>query len=148
MRNRRGFTIIELLVVIAVGAILVTITMSAFGGVRSRYAVREARQAFTSLHARTRAMAIESGQTMALKWDLIGDSVWVSRNDTTQEVVNLMDELGVDMTGTGTVHTLCLNSRGFAQSGCTSFSTTATFKLVGPTDTATISITPVGLVSY
>lgn len=144
MEDRRGFTIIELLTVIVVGAILLTITITQFGTVSRRFAVREASNTFAALHARTRAHAIEVGQTIELHVDLDGDSVWIARNDTTLELVRLDQEFGVDVTGSASSYTLCMNSRGYGDEGCNSFSTSAQIRFQSGADSATVTMLPLG----
>ena len=148
MERRRGFTLIEVVVVIMVGAVLLSLAINAFGGVRAGYAVREARTAFAALHARTRAQAIEFGQTVELHVDAGGDSVWIARNDTILETLRLGNELGVDLrSGTSPV-TLCVNSRGYGDTGCTSFGSPLAFYFVNASDTAGIEMFPLGQLRY
>ena len=144
MQDRKGFTVVEMLIVVTVTVLLVMIgvnSMSAFAG---RTAVRQARNAFLSLHARTRAQAVEFGQNTLLNVDGGGDSVWISRNDTTLSVVRFRAELGVDIDGSG-VHTLCMSSRGFADASCNSFGEgTLTVRFIQGGDSVTISVLPLG----
>ena len=128
--SRRGFTIIELLIVVAVGGILTTFVMVAFGNAQGHFAVRQARNTFASLHARARAQAIEFGTTTSLHVDAAGDSVWITRNDTTLETISFVDQFGVDLDGADASFELCMSPRGFGDSSCTSISglTTLAFK--------------------
>lgn len=144
MEKRRGFTIIEMLTVIVVGAILLTITVTQFGTVSRRFAVREASNTFAALHARTRAHAIEMGQAIEFHVDLDGDSVWIARNDTTVELVRLDAEFGVDVTGSSSSYTLCMNSRGYGDEGCNSFTTSAQIGFHSGADSTTVTMLPLG----
>lgn len=144
----RGFTVIELIVAIVVAGILAGIALPAFGGVRSALAVRDAQQALASLQARARAHAVEFGQTVELHVDVSGDSMWIERNDTTLESVDLGADRGVDIQGAATHVTLCMNSRGYGDSGCTSFSSAVTISFVSAGETATVEILPLGQVRY
>ncbi|MGD2068072.1 MAG: prepilin-type N-terminal cleavage/methylation domain-containing protein [Gemmatimonadota bacterium] len=148
MEHRRGFTLIEVVVVISVGAALLTLAVAGFGGVRSRYAVREARASFAALHARTRAHAIEFGQTVELHADAAGDSIWIERNDTILEAVRLGNELGVDLLSDVSVLTLCINSRGYGDSGCSSFSAPLSLYFAAVGDTARLEVFPLGQLRY
>src|SRR5687768_8788025 len=65
MTNRRsGFTMIELVIAITIGIVLTGIAYRGFAGYMGRTAARSARTTFASLHARTRANAIEMGTTV------------------------------------------------------------------------------------
>ena len=148
MRNRTGFTVVEMLVVVTVGAILLSITMNSLANFRTRTSVRQARDVFLSFHARTRAQAVEFGQNTELNIDSGGDSIWISRNDTTLSVVNMQTQLGVDIEGSG-VHTLCMTARGFADSSCNSFGqSTLTVRFIQGPRTVTISVLPLGQALY
>jgi prepilin-type N-terminal cleavage/methylation domain-containing protein len=148
MRNRQGFTVVEMLIVVTVSVILVMIGVNSMSAFRGRTAVRQARNAFLSLHARARAQAVEFGQNTMLNVDTGGDSVWISRNDTTLTLVRFRADLGVDIDGSG-VHTLCMSSRGFADASCNSFGETAlTVRFIQARDSMTISVLPLGQVLY
>lgn len=150
MDSRRGFTLIEMVVVIMVAGILLSFSVNAFGNIRSRFAVRDARQAFTSLHARARAQAIEYGRTTEFRFDVTGDSIWVERNDTTLTRIHLQNEFGVDMTSnqSQTVYTLCMNTRGFGKTGCTDFTANLTIEFSNGDDTESLGMTPLGAIRY
>lgn len=144
LMRRRGFTIIEMVIAIIVGGILLSISVAAFGAVESRTAVRQARNVFAGLHARTRAHAIEFGTTTLLEIDVGGDSVWISRNDTTLETIRLGDEFGVDLTSGATRYTLCMSPRGYADTGCTSFNTGVTLTFARGAKSMTATMLPLG----
>ena len=149
MSNRRGFTIIELLTAIMVGAILVTIGITAFGTVSRRFAAREARSAFSSLHARARAQAIEYGEGIEFHTEAAGDSIWIERNDTTLEKLRLQNEFGVDLMSTPASVTLCLNSRGYGSEGCSvNLGSAVTFSFATTTDTFSVEMLPLGQLVY
>lgn len=144
MQKRRGFTIIEMITVILVGAILVTIAFSAFGTVSRRYSAREARNSFEALHARSRAQAIEYGQTIEFRAEADGDSIWIERNDSTLEKIRLMNQFGVDLMSNPASVTLCLNSRGYGDEDCSDVSTAVTFAFATSSDTISIEMLPLG----
>ena len=76
MRRRvRGFTLIEVLVTILIGAILTSIAVKGFGLTSSEMSVRQARNVFTGMVARARAMAIERGTLTRFYVDPAGDSI-------------------------------------------------------------------------
>lgn len=148
MTHRRGgFTMIELVIVIMVGAVLTGIAFQSFSGVQGKMAARQARQTFTSLHARARANAIEMGTTVQLNVDMDSDSVWIQRGTTRVETVPFRQNLGVDIRGTGTLR-LCMNPRGFAETSCNSFTTTQTLVFAGGTDTAGVQVRTLGQLYY
>ena len=112
---------IEMMVVIMVGAVLTSISISAFSGLQTRMAQRGAQRAVQSMHERARMMAVESGQTVEFHLDRTGDSIWIERNDTIMDRILIEDEFGVDLNASSNLMHICFNSRGFAQSGCSSF---------------------------
>lgn len=141
--SRKGFTVIELVIVILIGSILATIAMGQFGEAQNRFAIQGAQNQFISFHARARAMAIESGKTVKVHWDHVGDSAWITRGDTILESVNFQSRYRVDLVGSGSGSnpwTLCLTSRGYADSDCNSFSSMPNldFKLQGLTSRVTV----------
>lgn len=145
--RRRGFTLIELVVVLLVGITLTSITLRSFSGVQGRMAARQARSTFASLHARTRAQAIEFGQTTSLWVDFDRDSVWIQRDAVRIETLRFQSALGVDIRGTGQLR-LCMNPRGFANTVCNSFSTSQTVVFAAGSDTAGVQIRPIGQLLY
>ena len=146
-RGRAGFTLIELVIVLMVGALLTGIAFRSFSGVMGKMAARQARQSFASLHARTRANAIEMGENVSLNVDMDRDSVWVQRGATRVETIRFRIDLGVDIQGTGSLR-LCMNPRGFADTSCNSFNTTQTLVFAGGTDTAGVQIRTLGQLYY
>jgi prepilin-type N-terminal cleavage/methylation domain-containing protein len=146
-RPRSGFTILELVIVIMVGALLTGIAFRGFSGVQGRMAARQARQSLASLHARTRANAIEMGTTVQLNIDRGGDSAWVQRGSTRVETIHFRGELDVDIQGSGTVR-LCMNPRGFAETACNSFTSTETIVFAAGGDTAGVQIRTLGQLYY
>lgn len=146
-RRNRGFTLIEMVIVVVIGAILTSMALNSFSGVQGRASVRQARGTFASLHARTRASAIEFGETTRLIVDMDNDSVAIRRGTTSIEKVRFDEALGVDILGTGTL-TLCMNPRGFAETACNSFSTTQTVTFQAGTDTAQVQIRTLGQLTY
>ena len=135
-RKSHGFTILELMVVLAIGAILSTVAIQSFADVQLRLQQRGAQRAFESLHNRARMMAIESGQTVEFHLDRVGDSIWIERNDTIIDRVNIEDEFGVDLNATSAQMHICFNSRGFGDSSCSSFNSLSfvSFRSNGPVD--------------
>ena len=146
MGNRgSGFTIIELVIVLMVGSILTSIALVGFSGVGGRYSVSGAERSFLSLHARARAQAVEFGETVQLNVDPAWDSVWVSRGSDVLEAMNFKVEFNVDVsTSNSSDLTLCMNPRGFADTGCNSFTSPVTVSFALATDTASVRVLPLG----
>ena len=145
--RKGGFTIIELVVALIIGVVLTSIAVRGFSGMQGRMAARQARQVFASIHARTRASAIEFGQTTRLNIDYDKDSVWISRGAVQVEVMPFRRNLGVDILGTGTLR-LCMNARGFADTRCNSFNATQTITFQAGADTAGVQIRTLGQLYY
>lgn len=142
--RRHGFTLIEMVITIMVGGILLSIAVAGFGAVQSRTSVRQARNVFAGVHARARAHAIEFGTTTLLEVDVGGDSVWISRNDTTLEAIRLRSEFGVDLTAGATRYTLCMSPRGYADTSCTSFAGAVTLTFERGAEAMTATMLPLG----
>jgi prepilin-type N-terminal cleavage/methylation domain-containing protein len=148
MRDRRGFTVVELIIVIIVGVILAGVAIRSLSEMQTRMSVKQARQVFVSMHARARAQAIEFGQRTRLRIDTSGDSAWLSRNDSTLEVVKFRDNFGVNVSGASSSYTVCMNARGFADSSCNSFSSTVTLSFVMADQTSSLRLLPLGQILY
>jgi Tfp pilus assembly protein FimT len=148
MENRSGFTVAELVVVLMVGVILTTIVVRTMSGIQNRTSVRQARDVYVAMHARTRAQAVEFGQRTLLNIDPGGDSIWISRNDSVLEVVRFGSAMGVELETGGGAATVCMNSRGFAESACNSFSSTLTLTFIQGNDKTSVDVLPLGQVLY
>ena len=136
---------IELVVVLMVGSVLTSIAITSFNGVSGRFATNGARQTFMALNARARAQAVEYGRTVHLNLDPSGDSVWLSRGSDVLEVLDFGEEFDVDIrTSTNSDLRVCMSSRGFADTGCNSFSSPVTVTFVLAIDTASVRVFPLG----
>jgi prepilin-type N-terminal cleavage/methylation domain-containing protein len=144
MRAPRGFTLIEVVIALLIGSILTSIALSSYGNAQGRFAVRGARNTFTSLHARARATAIERGTTVRLLVDVGGDSVVITRGTTVVEKIRFDEEFRVDLQSTSGNLLLCMNARGYADTGCTNFSAAVTVTFRQNADTASVRILPLG----
>lgn len=142
--RRRGFTVIELVIAIMVGGILLSIVVAGFGAVENRTATRQARNVFAGLHARARAHAIEFGTRTLFVVDVAGDSAWISRNDTTLETMRFADQFGVHLTASDTRYTLCMSPRGYADTSCNSFTTSASVTFERADESMTATMLPLG----
>ena len=146
MNDRRsGFSIIELVVVLMVGSVLTSIAITEFNGVSGRFAVKGARQTLMSMHARARVQAVEFGQTVKLHVDPGGDSIWLSRDGEVLDVLDFGKEFNVDIqTSTNSEVRVCMNPRGFADTGCNSFTSPVTITFVLTSDSASVLILTLG----
>ena len=146
MNDRRsGFSIIELVVVLMVGSVLTSIAITEFNGVSGRFAVKGARQTLMSMHARARVQAVEFGQTVKLHVDPGGDSIWLSRDGEVLDVLDFGKEFKVDIqTSTNSEVRVCMNPRGFADTGCNSFMSPVTVTFVLMSDSASVLILTLG----
>jgi len=145
---RRGFTLIELIIVVLIGSILTGIALSGYGKAQGRVAVRGARNTLASMHARTRAMAIERGSNVQLDIDVAGDSIMVTSGATTLEKIRFGDELHVDIQSASGNLQLCMSPRGYADTACTNFSSTVTVTFWQNADSASVRILPLGQLIY
>ncbi len=143
--GRSGFSVIELVIVLMIGSILTSIVITSFSGVSGRFAVKGARQTFMSMHARARAQAVEYGRTVRLNVDAGGDSVWLSTGGEVLEVLHFDEEFNVDIrTSTDSNLQLCMNPRGFADTGCNNFSSPVTVTFLLTSDTASVRVLTLG----
>jgi len=148
MRAPRGFTLIEIVIALVIGSILTSIALSSYRNAQGRFAVRGARTTFVAMHARTRATAIERGTTVRLVIDAGGDSIMITRGATTVEKIRFGRELHVDIQSASGNLLLCMNARGYSDSGCTNFSSTVTVTFRQNADTASLRIFPLGQLVY
>jgi len=148
--NRRtsGFTLLEVLIVVVLGAILTQLAVKGIGLTSSHMAVREARNVFNGMAARTRAQAIESGARTLLIADAEGDSVVIVANGNVVENVRFAEEMGVDIQATAKLTTICMNSRGYASPECNSFSSITKMAFVQGSQSETLEILPMGQIRW
>ena len=136
---------IELVVVLMVGSILTSIAIMNFNGVSGRFAVKGARQTLMSMHARARVQAVEYGQSVKLHVDPDGDSILLSRGSEILDVMDFSQEFNVDIeTSTNSRVKVCMNPRGFADTGCNSFSSPVTITFVLNSDSASVLMLTLG----
>ena len=146
-KRRSGFSIIELVVVLMVGSVLTSIAIQSFHGVSGRFATRGARRTFMSMHARARAQAVEYGETVRLHLDPGGDSVWLSRDGDVLETVDFGEKFNVDIrTSTASDLQVCMNARGFADTGCNNYTSPVTVTFLLASDSASVRVLTLGQV--
>lgn len=164
-RNHFGFTLIELVFVILIGSILVSIALSTFQSVQTRFAVQGAKQMYMTLHQRARSKAVEMGETVLLMVQVPGDSAFIFTPGTpgtpgvgVTDVTRFDEQLGVEMrTRDNTNFFMCMTPRGYADFNCGSFgasnpfvtqtySDTIRLQFRLNADTASVLILPMGQV--
>ena len=139
---------IELIIAVLIGSILTGIALVSFGNSAGRFSVQGARNTLISLHARTRATAIERGETAKLFIDFSADTAAVVRADTIIARIDFMHEFNVDARSSSSTLTLCMSPRGYADESCTSFSSIQTIRMVLNADSTTLQLLPLGQLIY
>ena len=77
--------------------------------------------------------------------DPAGDSVWLTRDTEVLEAINFNTEFSVDVsTSNSSSLTLCMNPRGFADTGCNSFTSPVTVRFGLASDTASVRVLTLG----
>ena len=142
---RLGLSIIELVVVLMVGSVLTSIAITNFNGVSGRFAVKGAQQTLMAMHSRARVQAVEYGRTVKLHVDPAGDSIWLSRGGEVVDVMDFHEEFNVDIqTSTYSPIKMCMNPRGFADTGCNNYSSPVTVTFGLNSDTASVLMFTLG----
>jgi Tfp pilus assembly protein FimT len=143
--TRQGFSLIETVITVLTGTILVSIASPSVSGARDRLSVTGARTAFSSLHARARAQAVERGTTVNIVVNPDDDSVTLIAGGEVLETVRFADELHVDITtSTGRALRQCMTPRGYAELDCNSFFGAPTVTFSQNADTSSLTILPLG----
>lgn len=142
-----GFTLIELVVALLIGSILTSIALSSFGNASARFAARGARDAFVAMQARGRAQSIEMGQTVRVYLLPSTDrGILLAADGTWLEDVDFRERFDVDIQGINT--RLCMNTRGYADEECNSFTTPRAFHFVINADSSSVTMLPLGQLIY
>lgn len=148
-RRSRGFTLIEVLIVIVIAGILTSMAIKGFGATSTALAARQARNVFSSMAARARAQAIESGMTTVLLASPAGDSVMIlGQGGKIVENVRFREEMNVDIRSTVGDFRICMSPRGFADTDCSSFSSAFEVSFVAGGNSETIEILPLGQIRW
>lgn len=142
--RRYGFTMVELVIAILIGSILTSIALASFRNVTGRFAARGAKQTFAAMHARTRATAVESGQTVRLVMNSGADSAFIVRNDTILDVMRFDEEFNVDVRSTPSRFILCMGPQGYGDTDCSTTSSPITLQFWLNADSTTLIILPMG----
>jgi len=142
-RRRDGFTIIELVITVAVALVLLSVAVSASAPAFDRMSVSSARTSFAALHARARARAVERGRNVHLSVDPATDSAWVSDGAELIEAVAFGTASGIDVQMPAAMK-LCLGPRGYADTGCNSFSSAIKVGFARGGASSSLEVRPLG----
>ncbi|MEX2528994.1 MAG: type II secretion system protein [Gemmatimonadota bacterium] len=148
---RRGFTLIEVVVALVVAGILLGMAIGAFGPLQNDRAVASAQSAFLSLHAQTRAFALERGTLARLVVDAAGDRAFVTirleaGGDSTVNSYDFQEVLGVAVASEPASPVICMTPRGVANPICAGGNVQVTFTR-GSSESA-VQILPLGQVIF
>lgn len=150
MGRRYGFTLLEMLVVIAVGGILAAVAVASFGGIQGQMGVRGAQNALLSMHAQTRALAVERGGRARLMVesgtgnvviDLLTDPAGVP---TVIERRNFPALYNVTVTTEPAPVVVCMTPRGYADPGCNSYGQRGIVRISGRGGSSQVDFLPLG----
>jgi prepilin-type N-terminal cleavage/methylation domain-containing protein len=147
--DQRGFTLLEVVIVMSIGALLVAITMNTFPGMQARLGVRSAQTNFLSLHAQTRAVAVERGRAVQLIADpethTVSIRVGCAGNGELLESRDFQESYGttIGTGGAGTV-SLCMTPRGYADPNGNSFALQARISFQRGGETSVVGLLPLG----
>jgi prepilin-type N-terminal cleavage/methylation domain-containing protein len=147
-RRSRGFTLIELIIAIMIGAILTSLAVKGFGTASTNLAARQARNVFNGMAARARAQAIESGSRTMLVANMAGDSVMIFAQGGVVENVRFGRELDVDLSSSVGNFNICMSPRGYADTDCSSSSTTIKLSFTAGANTESLEILPLGQIRW
>jgi prepilin-type N-terminal cleavage/methylation domain-containing protein len=142
MRERlgRGFTLIEILVVVTLVGALLVVAIPYFRNSSSKQSVRAAMSAIASMHARTKAAAVQRGRSASLVLDQSAGTAVITTTtvagvaDTIGEVEDIAQRFGVSFTTTQSP--LTFSPRGI---GTNSAGTTIIISKSGFADTISVS---------
>ena len=150
MSDRRGFSVIEMVVVVTVVGILSTITIQRIGPAKAQYSVRSSRTAVATMVQRARAHAVEGAGLTRLVIDNVNDAAHLIQGTDTLETLRLGTEFDADVRTSGGANSewVCMNSKGFADTRCTSFTNPITVSFTINEYTDSLRILPMGQVIY
>jgi Tfp pilus assembly protein FimT len=145
MRKRNGFSILEVTMSVLVGLTLTDMAVRRVAPVQSAVAVISSANTLTSLAARARAHAIERGAIVRLEIDTAEDRASVVVGAEVLESIDF-ESMGVDIQSESSRVRLCMNPSGFGETGCNSFESDITIKLVRGEKSSAIVLGPLGRV--
>jgi len=144
MMSRKGFSLIEAVVVMGIGAILAMVTITSFGAVRGSMTVNAARGTFQSMHATTRALAVERGVLMRLVADPADATVRIEVGCAGGGAVVQTETLPANIVTGGGVFAICMTPRGYANPAGNSFVNEGTISFTQAGRTVQLRYLPLG----
>ncbi len=138
--DNKGYSLVEVVAVLMIGGVLMDVSFRPMATVTAGFSVNAAHDSFVALHARARAHAVERGTTAEFHLDPAGDSAWVEINGETLEVARFNP---VDLQASGPI-TVCMSSRGVADTRCNSFSGVETVTFEARGESSSLEILPLG----
>jgi prepilin-type N-terminal cleavage/methylation domain-containing protein len=149
-RRANGFTLMEVIVAILIGVVLTSIAVKGFGLTSSEMSVKQAKNVFTGLVARARAMAIERG-TLSLLWvdvqaDSVNLSVWTGSDWDHEETVHFGGDMGIDIQSSSGTFYQMMTPRGYANTRYVSFSGSNKVTFVQGGQSESLELLPLGQV--
>lgn len=148
--DEAGFTLVEFVVVLLVAMVLLDVAAGGLVPARQMAGLQSAEHSFRSLHARSRAHAIERGTTVRLELDPFVDRAHVVAGTDTLESFDFQETYGVDVEsevdGSNVLLTQCMSSRGLGDGACTSFSSPADITFAQGDRARSIRLLPLGQV--
>jgi type II secretory pathway pseudopilin PulG len=119
-RKPNGFTLVDMVTALLIGGILVTIALTSVRTAQGRFAVRNARTMYATLHQRARARSVEMGETVLFFVDTAGDSAFIlTPSSGLSDVTRFRSQLNVDLRGPN--YMMCMTPRGYADYNCGSY---------------------------
>jgi type II secretory pathway pseudopilin PulG len=124
--GREGFTMIEIVIVMVIGIALASVAVSAFAPAQRLYSISSARESFAALQ------------------NFSTDVVQITRDGTVLETVNFRESMNVDLKSGFTTMQLCMNSRGYGEVSCNSFSSGTDIYFIMNGDYKRMRVFPLG----
>ncbi len=117
---------IEIVIVMVIGIALASVAVSAFAPAQRLYSISSARESFAALQ------------------NFSTDVVQITRDGTVLETVNFRESMNVDLKSGFTTMQLCMNSRGYGEVSCNSFSSGTDIYFIMNGDYKRMRVFPLG----
>ncbi len=144
-RRTAGFTLIEMLIVVVVGGLMSMIAIRSFSQVHGALGARTAQTTFMTIHAQTRALAVERGEAIVLRVDPASGVVSVTtEGGTVIQSRNFAQDYEVAVTTPGGVVELCMTPRGYADTRCGNVTTRTEIVFTRGARTRRVALLPLG----
>jgi prepilin-type N-terminal cleavage/methylation domain-containing protein len=144
MKSRKGFSLIEVIIVMGVGAVLAAMTVMSFGSVRGSMTVNAAKGTFQTMHAATRAIAVERGMLMRLVADPADATVSIEEGCGGGGTVVQTETLPANIDTGGGIFAICMTPRGYADPAGNSFVNEGTIAFTQGSHSVELRFLPLG----